>query len=140
MSSPPGILRIRYGDNDFGRPFLSAAVAFKDEIQGGYPVKELYDRYRHYRNADLTLDVIQECIVLAAYGFYIAHHGYRWHQLDNSYGRRINAEEHMKTITDRNMLKYLSGAKVEEIQQHKNEWENGEVVYINFHTGEVFSQ
>jgi hypothetical protein len=150
------IVRIEFGDNDFGHYFERAAKdIYRNLCRGGVDLLEARQRAFHeFRElADKDPDAVVNMVLLAAHGHHLAQLGARRMFLD--YTRLLKFTRERKEIEDykddaeETLLYWAKKLKVQFTKEGSYDefraiiedgWENGEVVYIDFQTGEVFTR
>jgi len=150
------IVRIEFGDNDFGHFFERAAKdIYRNLCRGEGDLLEARQRAFHeFRKlAKEDPDAVINMVLLAAHGHHLAQLGARRMFLD--YTRLLKFNRERKEIEDymndaaETLLYWARKLKVQLTKDGsydefreiiENGWENGEVVYIDFQTGEVFTR
>lgn len=150
------IVRIEFGDNDFGHLFERAAQDIYRNLCRGEG-DSLESRQRAYKEflklAEEDPEAVGNMVLLAAHGYHLAQLGSRRMFLD--YTRLLKLTRERKEIEDykddaeETLLYWAKQLKVQFTKDGsyeefraliENGWENGEVVYIDFQTGEVFTR
>jgi hypothetical protein len=131
------MLKVSFGDNDFGYPIKLACEYFLEthigvtakRHEGEKAFVELLDK--------VGMAAIRDSLVVAAWGYYVVDGSIWWDLVDKSYVKSpdtLNVDRHKKT------LDYLNERiKIEVVQEFNDDgWENAETCYIDFFNGEVY--
>lgn len=150
------IFRIEFGDNDFGHLFERAAKdIYRHLCRGEGDLLEARQRaYNEFQTlAQEDPDAVVNMVLLTAHGHHLAQLGSRRMFLDYTrllkYTRERKEIEDYKDDAEETLLYWAKKLKIQFTKEGsyddfraliENSWENGEVVYIDFKTGEVLKR